>query len=203
MLASWKYSCDWPLLTKLPPPMSRHSGSALSFPSPLFLGLNAFLFTVLYVTFQLITTEWRCPDTVEGNVLSSLPVTLFVVMKLWGSFVSSLTIQLFWTWSGNHPPKFFLQQKIHTTIHSHTYMLLRWWRMFSYSTKQIWLNTYFGMGEQVVVYINENLYWCVRASLVTECFLTVCWNFERASILETGLSCVFPWVVVATVDSEC
>ena len=182
--------------------MSRHSGSALSFPSRLFLGLNAFLFTVLYVTFQLIRTEWICPDTVECNILSSLPVTLFIVLKHWGSFVSSLTIQLFWTWSGNHPPKFFLQQNIHTNLHSHTYMLLTWCRMFSYSTKQIWLNTYFGMGEHVVVYINENLYWCIRAYFVTECCLTVCWNFGRSSILETGLSCVFPRVVVAAVDSE-
>jgi hypothetical protein len=59
------------------------------------------------------------------------------------------------------------------------------------------------MGEQLVVYINENFYWCVRTSLVTECCSTVCWNSERASILETGLSCVFPWAVVAAVDSEC
>jgi hypothetical protein len=97
ILAYWKYSCDWPHLTKRPPPMSRHSGSALSFLSHLFLGLNTFLFTVLYVTFQLIRTEWRCPGTVECNVLSSLLAALFVVLKLWGSFVSSLTIQLFWT----------------------------------------------------------------------------------------------------------
>lgn len=107
------------------------------------------------MTFQLIRTEWRCPNTVECNILSSLPAILFVVLKLWGSFVSSFTIQLFWTWNGNHPPKFFLWQKIHTNLNSHTYMLLTWWRMFIYSTKQIWLNTYFGMGEQVVVYINE------------------------------------------------
>lgn len=136
--------------------------------------------------------------TVECNVLSSLPATLFVVLKLWGSFVCSLTIRLFWTWSGNHPPKFFLQQKIHTNLYSHTYMLLTLWSMFIYSTKQVWLNTYFGMGEQVVVHISET-----KFILMCQSFFCGWMFWQFVEILETGLSCVFPWAVVAAVDSEC
>lgn len=151
--------------------MSRYSGNAPSFPSHLFLGLNAFLFTVLYVTFQLIRTEWRCPNTVECNVFPSLPAILFVVLNLWSSFFSSLTIQLFRTWSGNHPPKFFLRQKIYTNLISHACMLLTWWRMFSYSTKQIRLNAYFGMGEQVVIYINETKFILVCQSFFCDWML--------------------------------
>ena len=71
ILANWKYSCDWPLLTKLPPPRSRHSGNALSFPSCLFLGLNAFLFTVLYVTFQLTL---QCGATSTARHAKTSPV---------------------------------------------------------------------------------------------------------------------------------
>lgn len=123
--------------------------------------------------FQLIRTEWRCHDAVECNVLSGWPATLFVVVKLWGSFVSGLTIQLLWTWSGNHPPKFFLQYKIHTSLLSHTYIyiLLTWWRMFIYSTKHIWLNTYLGMGEKVVMYMNETKFMLMCQSFCCDCML--------------------------------
>lgn len=141
----------------------------------------------------------------ECKVLPRLPATLFVLMKLWDSFVCSLNIQLFWILSGKHQPKLLWHEKIDTNMHLHTHA--------ANLEEDIQLQDQADMAKQ-------NLFWNGRTSGSVHKWykvMLIClglyydWMlFDKLkkfwkcyNIVGARLSCVFPWVVVAAVDSEC